>query len=97
MKTARCFLYMALFFAFMFSAFELAGLRINPTPSLPKGVYRITPHHGSRNLVKGDLIGFCLRGEFADLAKSAATFRPVPAKTGCGLCSNAWRVCRAIT
>lgn len=43
-----------------------SGLRVNPTPSLPKGVYRITPGQG---LTKGDLVSFCLQGDFADLAK----------------------------
>ena len=46
-----------------------SGLRINPTPSLPKGVYRITPEHSPVDLAKGDLVSFCLHGEFADLAK----------------------------
>lgn len=43
-----------------------SGLRVNPTPSLPKGVYRITP---GQDLAKGDLVSFCLQGDFADLAK----------------------------
>ncbi len=43
-----------------------SGLRVNPTPSLPKGVYRITPGQG---LGKGDLVSFCLQGDFAELAK----------------------------
>lgn len=43
-----------------------SGLCVNPTPSLPKGVYRITP---GRDLAKGDLVSFCLQGDFADLAK----------------------------
>lgn len=43
-----------------------SGLRVNPTPSLPKGVYRITPGQG---LAKGDLVSFCLQGDFAELAK----------------------------
>lgn len=42
-----------------------SGLRINPTPSLPKGVYRIAPNEPA----KGDLVSFCLQGAFADLAK----------------------------
>lgn len=42
-----------------------SGLRINPTPSLPKGVYRIVPGAPA----KGDLVSFCLRGEFAELAR----------------------------
>ena len=41
-----------------------SGLRINPTPSLPKGVYRISP--GAPG--KGDLVSFCLDGEYAALA-----------------------------
>ena len=41
-----------------------SGLRINPTPSLPEGIYRVVP----REPAKGDLVSFCLRGEFADLA-----------------------------
>lgn len=43
-----------------------SGLRVNPTPSLPKGVYRIVP---GQDLAKGDLVSFCLQGGFADLAK----------------------------
>ena len=46
-----------------------SGLRINPTPSLPKGVYRITPEHSPVDLAKGDLVSFCLQGEFVELAK----------------------------
>lgn len=42
-----------------------SGLRFNPTPSLPKGVYRIA----SDEPEKGDLVSFCLQGEFAELAK----------------------------
>ena len=46
-----------------------SGLRINPTPSLPKGIYRLAAEHGFADLAKGDLVSFCLHGEFADLAK----------------------------
>lgn len=42
-----------------------SGLRINPTPSLPKGIYRLAPDEPA----KGDLVSFCLQGEFAALAK----------------------------
>ena len=57
----------------LFSAFCLtlgfalafgAGLRTNPTPSLPKGIYKISP--GTPG--KGDLVSFCLEGKFAALA-----------------------------
>lgn len=41
-----------------------AGYRVNVTPSLPKGIYRIS----SETPAEGDLVSFCLAGEFADLA-----------------------------
>lgn len=46
-----------------------SGLRINPTPSLPKGIYRLAAEHGFADLAKGDLVSFCLQGEFVELAK----------------------------
>jgi conjugative transfer signal peptidase TraF len=42
-----------------------AGLRLNLTPSLPQGVYRLAPGAPEKN----DLVSFCLEGEFADLAR----------------------------
>ncbi|GFH63373.1 MAG: putaive type IV secretion system, signal peptidase TraF [Candidatus Desulfovibrio kirbyi] len=42
-----------------------AGYRVNVTPSLPKGIYRLA----SGVPAKGDLASFCLEGEFADLAR----------------------------
>ena len=42
-----------------------AGLRVNLTPSLPKGIYALCP--GTPG--KGDYAVFCLEGEFADLAR----------------------------
>ena len=42
-----------------------AGLRINLTSSLPKGIYALCP--GTPG--KGDFVTFCLEGEFADLAR----------------------------
>jgi conjugative transfer signal peptidase TraF len=42
-----------------------AGLRVNLTPSLPKGIYALCP--GAPG--KGDFVAFCLEGEFADLAR----------------------------
>ena len=42
-----------------------AGFRINPTPSMPKGLYRLV----ERSPAKGDLVTFCLQGEFAFLAQ----------------------------
>lgn len=57
-----------------------SGLRINPTPSLPKGVYRIAPGEP----VKGDFVSFCLRGEFAELAKERGYLQA-------GFCENGLR------
>lgn len=42
-----------------------AGLRFNPTPSLPRGIYRIVPGAPER----GALVSFCLAGEWAALAR----------------------------
>jgi conjugative transfer signal peptidase TraF len=42
-----------------------AGLRVNLTPSLPQGVYRLCPDTPG----KGDFAAFCLEGEFAELAR----------------------------
>ena len=53
--------------AWLALAFTLAfgaGLRFNPTPSLPKGIYRLA----SGTPTKNDLVSFCLQDEFAELA-----------------------------
>lgn len=42
-----------------------AGLRFNATASLPRGLYILCP--GAPG--KGDLVAFCLSGEYAELAK----------------------------
>ena len=42
----------------------LAGFRFNATPSLPVGVYKISPDTPQ----KGDLVAFCLGGKAAKLA-----------------------------
>jgi conjugative transfer signal peptidase TraF len=42
-----------------------AGLRVNLTPSLPKGVYALSPGAPGR----GDYAAFCLEGEFSELAR----------------------------
>ncbi len=41
------------------------GLCINVTPSLPKGIYQ----KQQREPVRGDVVGFCLEGDAAALAK----------------------------
>ena len=57
-----------------------AGYRFNPTPSLPKGIYRISP--GAPG--KGDLVSFCLEGDFAVLAKERGYLQP-------GICPSGLR------
>lgn len=57
-----------------------AGYRFNPTPSLPRGVYRLAP--GAPSL--GDLVCFCLEGEFAELAKERGYLQP-------GMCPSGLR------
>ena len=42
-----------------------AGFRINPTPSMPKGLYRMVKEAPA----KGNMVTFCLQGEFAFLAQ----------------------------
>lgn len=67
-------LWLALFFALLFGA----GLRFNPTPSLPKGVYRIVPGIPERN----ELVSFCLEGEFAELALERGYLEPGSCPSG---------------
>lgn len=60
-----------------------AGLRLNPTPSLPKGIYRISPNNsGSSVPAKGDLVAFCLEGEFAQLALERGYLEPGSCPSG---------------
>ena len=76
MKRTLCILCLASVFAFYL--FELTGLRINPTPSLPKGIYRITPGTPEKN----DLVSFCLEGEFAELALERGYLEPGSCPSG---------------
>lgn len=55
-----------------------AGLRFNPTPSLPKGIYRIVP--GTPE--KSELVSFCLEGEFAELALERGYLEPGSCPSG---------------
>lgn len=64
-RWARRALFAVIFLAMLLVLVFAAGLRVNPTPSLPKGIYRIP--QGAPG--KGDLVTFCLDGEYADLAK----------------------------
>lgn len=62
---ARCGLFVVLWLLLAGLLAHASGMRINPTPSLPKGIYRIVPGEPA----KGDLVSFCLQDEFADLAR----------------------------
>ena len=58
-------LFVVIFLVMLLALTFAAGLRVNPTPSLPKGIYRISQDTPG----KGDLVTFCLDGEYAALAK----------------------------
>lgn len=71
--------WLVLAFAMVFGA----GLRFNPTPSLPKGVYRIVSGDPAPiNFVRGDLVSFCLEGEFAELALERGYLEPGSCPSG---------------
>ena len=71
--------WLALTLALAFSA----GLRFNPTPSLPKGIYRIVPGAPApKDFVRGELVSFCLEGEFAELALERGYLEPGSCPSG---------------
>ena len=60
-----------------------AGLRFNPTPSLPKGIYRIVSGAPApKDFVRGELVSFCLEGEFAELALERGYLEPGSCPSG---------------
>ena len=67
-------IWLALALALAFSA----GLRFNPTPSLPTGIYRIVSGAPERN----ELVSFCLEGEFAELALERGYLEPGSCPSG---------------
>lgn len=73
-RTLFAVLWLALALALVFSA----GLRFNPTPSLPKGIYRIVPGAPEKN----DFVSFCLEGEFAELALERGYLEPGSCRSG---------------
>ena len=75
---ARCGLFVALWLLLAGVLVHASGLRINPTPSLPKGVYRIMPGEPA----KGNFVTFCLHGEFAELAKERGYLEPGSCPSG---------------
>ncbi len=50
----------------------LTGVRCNFTPSMPRGIYRVTAAAPTR----GDLVAFCLEGDAAALALARGYVRP---------------------
>jgi len=54
------------------------GLRINLTPSLPRGLYLLCPGTPGRD----DLAAFCLEGPFADLARDRGYLQPGSCPSG---------------
>ena len=78
-RTLFALLWLALTLALVFSA----GLRFNPTPSLPKGIYRIVSGAPApKDFVRGELVSFCLEGEFAELALERGYLEPGSCPSG---------------
>ena len=77
-RLTRRGLFAAIWLALSFALAFGAGLRINPTPSLPKGIYRIV----SDTPAKNDLVSFCLEGEFAELALERGYLEPGSCPSG---------------
>ena len=77
-RVARRALFAVVWLALTFALVFVAGLRFNPTPSLPKGIYRIAP--GTPE--KGDLVSFCLAGQFAGLAFERGYLEPGSCPSG---------------
>ena len=78
-RTLFVLLWLALTLALLFGA----GLRFNPTPSLPKGIYRIVSGAPApKDFVRGELVSFCLEGEFAELALERGYLEPGSCPSG---------------
>ena len=77
-KLARRALFVVVWLALAFALVFGAGLRFNPTPSLPKGLYRIVSGAPQKN----DLVSFCLQGEFAELALERGYLEPGSCPSG---------------
>lgn len=77
-RLARRALFVGVWLALTFALAFGAGLRFNPTPSLPKGIYRLAPGLPEKN----DLVSFCLEGEFAELALERGYLEPGSCPSG---------------
>lgn len=77
-RLARRALFAVVWLVLAFALVFGAGFRFNPTPSLPKGVYRIVPGAPEKN----DFVSFCLEGEFAELALERGYLEPGSCPSG---------------
>lgn len=77
-RLARRTLFALIWFTLLLALVFGAGLRFNPTPSLPKGIYRLVPGTPERN----ELVNFCLEGEFAELALERGYLEPGSCPSG---------------
>ena len=71
-------LFIGVWLALTFALASGVGLRFNPTPSLPKGIYRLAPGFPEKN----DLVSVCLQGEFAELALERGYLEPGSCPSG---------------
>lgn len=82
-RSARRALYTAIWLALALALVFGAGLRFNPTPSLPKGIYRVFPGNSGAGVPeRNDLVSFCLEGEFAELALERGYLEPGSCPSG---------------
>ena len=77
-RLARRALFAVVWLALALALVFGAGFRFNPTPSLPKGIYRIVPGAPEKN----ELVSFCLEGEFAELALERGYLEPGSCPSG---------------
>lgn len=77
-RLARRVLFAALWLCMVGLLVHASGLRFNPTPSLPKGIYRLVPGAPERN----ELVSFCLEGKFAELALERGYLEPGSCPSG---------------
>ena len=77
-RLARRALFVGVWLTLTFALAFGAGMRFNPTPSLPKGIYRLAPGAPEKN----DLVSFCLEGEFAELALERGYLEPGSCPSG---------------
>ena len=81
-RCLACLLCLALFCAALYGGW-LAGLRINTTASMPKGVYRISEGRVSDGLLaRGDTVEICLDGAWAQEALARGYLRPGRCESG---------------